>query len=120
MDTLHSFFDSKTNLKYVLAVINSQIFNRVFQIFVDEGEKVFAEVKIAILKELPLPISDKQQPFIDGADMMVTLHRELHEKSESFLANISAKYHIEKVTRKLEKWWELDFSDFVKELKVKI
>lgn len=120
MDTLHSFFDSKINLKYILAVINSQIFNRVFQIFVDEGEKVFAEVKIAILKELPLPMIDNQQPFIDWADTMLSLNKELHEKSDTFLKNITAKYKIEKVSRKLEKWWELDFSEFVKELKVKI
>ena len=69
------------------------------------------------LKELP---DIKQQPFIDRADMMLARHRELHEKSEGFLANISAKYKIEKVTRKLEKWWELDFPEFVRELKVKI
>jgi hypothetical protein len=120
MDTLHSFFDSKTNLKYLLAVINSQIFNKVFQIFVDEWEKVFAEVKIAILKELPLPIADDQKLFIEWTEKMLSLNRELYEKSEGFIKNISAKYKIEKITRKLEKWWELDFALFVRELKVKI
>jgi hypothetical protein len=52
--------------------------------------------------------------------MMLALHSELHEKSEGFLKNISAKYKIEKITRKLEKWWELDFAEFVRELKVNI
>ena len=52
--------------------------------------------------------------------MMLALNRELHEKSESFLANIRTKYPIEKVTRKLEKWWELEFTGFVKELKINI
>ena len=51
---------------------------------------------------------------------MLTLNKELHEKGESFLTNISTKYHIEKVTRKLEKWWELDFAGFMNELKAKI
>lgn len=51
---------------------------------------------------------------------MFALNNELHDKSDTFLKNISAKYKIEKVTRKLKKWWELDFSEFVKELKVKI
>lgn len=50
---------------------------------------------------------------------MIALNKELHEKSESFLANISTKYKIEKVSRKLEKWWELDFAIFMKELKTK-
>ncbi len=51
---------------------------------------------------------------------MLALNQELHEKNEGFLGNISTKYKIEKITRKLEKWWELDFADFVKELKAKI
>lgn len=51
---------------------------------------------------------------------MLFLNKELHEKSDVFLKNISAKYHIEKITRKLEKWWELDFAGFIKELKVSI
>jgi hypothetical protein len=62
----------------------------------------------------------EQQPFIDRADVMLTLNSELHTMSDGFLRNISAKYKIEKVTRKLEKWWELDFADFMKELKAKI
>ena len=69
------------------------------------------------LKELP---NNKQQPFIDRADMMLALNSELHSMSDSFLKNISAKYKIEKITRKLEKWWELDFAEFVQELKVRI
>ena len=51
---------------------------------------------------------------------MLALNRELHDKSEGFLANIRTKYPIEKVTRKLEKWWELDFAGFIKELKINI
>ena len=51
---------------------------------------------------------------------MLALNKELHEKSEVFLKNISTKYHIEKVSRKLEKWYGLDFESFVKELKVKL
>ncbi len=51
---------------------------------------------------------------------MLALHQELHEKNDSFLKNISTKYKIDKITRKLEKWWELDFTEFVQELKVKL
>lgn len=73
------------------------------------------------VKNLPIKkiSSFEQQPFIERADIMISLNKELHEKGESFLTNISTKYHIEKVTRKLEKWWELDFAIFMKELKTK-
>ncbi len=83
---------------------------------------LFPQLKAGELKQFPIPnISlTEQQPFIDRADMMLALNQELHEKSDGFLRNISAKYKIDKITRKLEKWWELDFALFVQELKVKI
>lgn len=44
----------------------------------------------------------------------------MQEKSSSFLRNIQAKYSVSKITRKLEKWWELDFAEFLKETKISI
>ena len=72
--------------------------------------------------QLPIPkISiSAQQPFIKKVDLMLSLNRELHDKSDAFMKNISAKYAVEKVTRKLEKWWELDFAEFLKETKIKV
>ena len=48
------------------------------------------------------------------------MNEELNERTQAFLKNISIKYHIVKITRKLEKWWELEFTGFVKELKTNI
>lgn len=51
---------------------------------------------------------------------MISLNRDMQEKSGSFLKNIQAKYSVSKITRKLEKWWELDFAEFLKEAKISI
>ncbi len=105
------------DLLYLLSILNSYLMNIYYKLHYTDKN-----VKPIYLKQLPIPnISlTKQQPFIDRADMMLTLNSELHEKSDAFLKNISAKYKIDKITRKLEKWWELDFAEFMKELKIKI
>jgi tRNA1(Val) A37 N6-methylase TrmN6 len=103
------------SLEYLLVLINSKM----IEFFLTTSNIAVTQSMLWKLK-IPKISLDKQQPFIDRADMMLSLNKELHEKSSAFLANISAKYQIEKITRKLEKWWELDFSDFVREMKTKL
>ncbi len=110
------------SLKYVLSILNSRLIRFWYDSAIWESGKTFAEVKIVYIEKVPMPSISlvEQKPLIERVDTMLAFHRELHEKNKSFLGNISAKYKIEKITRKLEKWWELDFADFVRELKVKI
>lgn len=119
-DKIHILHELSTeyNMKYILCIVNSSFMKS----WIYATYNKLLEIKINQLLELPIPnISlSEQQPFIEWADTMLMLNRELHEKSENFLINISTKYKIEKVTRKLEKWWELDFAEFMKELKAKI
>ncbi len=88
-----------------------------FNIYFNEYEVKPAHLNKLPIKKIPLL---EQQPFIEKADLMLSLNREIHEKSKAFMKNISAKYAVEKVTRKLEKWWKLDFEEFLKETKIKI
>ena len=63
-NTLHGTFvtDSNFDPYYVLAILNSKLTNWYYQNTTAEGGKVFAQVKIAILKKLPiLKVSAKQQ-----------------------------------------------------------
>ncbi len=110
------------SIKYLLTILNSRLIRFWYDFKIGESGKTFAEVKIVYIEKVPIPSVSfsKQQPLIDRADTMLALHHELHDKSDAFLKNISAKYKIEKFTRKLEKWWELDFANFARELKVKL
>lgn len=109
------------DLKYVFLLINSALL-KYFRIkeFSDNKE-LFPKVKKSQLVNIPIKkISLKdQQPFIDKADQMLALNKEFHEKKSSALSLIQAEYGIDKVSRKLESFWELDFADFVKSLGVK-
>jgi type I restriction-modification system DNA methylase subunit len=114
---------SQFDIKYVLAILNSRIESYWFQIkFWKMQRKVFPQFKVNELRIFPIPKASfgEQQLFIQKADFMLSLNRDLQEKSSSFLKNIQAKYSVSKITRKLEKWWELDFAEFLKETKISI
>lgn len=51
---------------------------------------------------------------------MIDLHKEVANIGSNFLKNIQAKFSVSKITRKLEKWWELDFAEFLNETKISI
>jgi uncharacterized coiled-coil DUF342 family protein len=78
-------------------------------------------VKPIYLKELPIPeISpSEQQPFIEKADFMLENNKVLQEKINKFLKRLNGSFEIEKLSKKLEAFYDLEFADFVKELKKK-
>lgn len=120
MDTTHIIFDKteKISMKYLLTLINSRLLNFLYQIIVPEIWKAFSEVKIVNLKKLPIKdISlSAQQPFIEKADLMLSLNKELHDKTDFFLRYISSKFWLEKLSTKLQKFHDYDFATFLKEL----
>jgi len=55
------------------------------------------------IKQIPL---QHQQPFIDKADQMLALNKQFHEEKQSVLALLQSEYHLEKISRKLDKFYE--------------
>jgi ribosomal protein S13 len=83
----------------------------------EKGEAL-AEVKAFHLENLPIKdISlSAQQPFIDKADLMLSLNKDFQTISQKFATYFSADNKLEKLSTKLSNWYELDFPDFIKEL----
>jgi type I restriction-modification system DNA methylase subunit len=108
--------------KFLLSILNSKLFSWFMNVSAIKRRWGYVEMKTQYIVKFPLKKveNDKQQPFIDKADLMLSLNRDLQEKSSSFIKNIQAKYSVSKITRKLEKWWELDFAEFLKETKISI
>lgn len=79
---------------------------------------MFPKVKINEIKELPIKIIsiEAQKPFIVHADIMLEKNKELQEIMNEFLTFIKNKFGIEKLTTKLQNWYELEFNEFLKEL----
>lgn len=67
---IHFLINDKFYLKYILALFNSKLINYLYQIFVNENKRTFAQVKIVILKMLPIKEIPKseQQIFVNKID----------------------------------------------------
>lgn len=117
MDTTHLLFDksNKFNHKYLLTILNSQLLNTLYQMIVPEIGKAFSEVKGVNLKKLPIKEIDYnlQEPFIQKADIMLKLTKQLQETKQNFINELE----LEKIPKKLQVFEELEFEDFVKEYK---
>ena len=87
--------------------------------YLDLEKDLFQKILIANCKKLPIKeISlEAQQPFIEKADKMLSLNKELQEKVSSFQRLLTRKFELEKLSTKLQDWYLLEFSEFIKELK---
>ena len=47
---------------------------------------------------------------------MLSLNKELQETSQKFTRNIQREYNLEKLSTKLENWYQTPFNEFLKEL----
>ena len=71
------------------------------------------------LKQFPIKLPTDNAIFVEKADLMISLNKELHEKKDKFLKLLQHEYELKKISKKLQKYWELDFDEFVKQLKGK-
>lgn len=107
-------------LKYILTIINSKLLGWYHNKTSPKANKgLFPKILVNDVRNLPLVniSSEKQQPFIEKADKMLSLNRELQDLSQKFQRMLLRKFDLEKLSTKLQEWYLLDFSDFIKELK---
>jgi type I restriction-modification system DNA methylase subunit len=119
---IENFFTTNTGYflrienKFLLAVLNSNLINYYFKTISSQlGETGIRSFTIFI-EQIPIPKTKSQQPFIEKADLMLTLNKDFQEKTNFFLSFIKGKFGESKLRNKLEKWYDLEFSDFLKEL----
>ena len=107
-------------LKYILTIINSKLLGWYHNKTSPKANKgLFPKILVNDVRNLPLvniPL-EKQQPFIEKADKMLSLNKELQDLSQKFQRMLLRKFDLEKLSTKLQEWYLLDFSDFIKELK---
>ena len=105
------------SLKYILALLNSSLLNfRYKSIGKQTGSGVFEYFEVGV-GSLPIPECADQQPFIDLADKMLSLNKDLQAKRARFLRRLQDNMPDIKITGTLETFDTLDFAGFVAELK---
>ena len=83
-NSLFIVHSDKIDLKFLLALLNSRLFEWLYYLSNPQKGKVFAEIKPSAIKNLPLKVrtEKEQQPFIKLVDRMLSLNKRLNETKD--------------------------------------
>lgn len=119
-NTLYNLYLTNENysLKYVLAIFNSRLIKKYWLSNYSDSKQLFPKIKGYQLKQLPIKVlaKENQTPFIEKADLMLSLNKDLQEQSQKFQRTIQRKFELEDLPKKLQDWYLLSYAEFVKEL----
>jgi hypothetical protein len=110
---------SDLNTRYLLTLINSKLLSWFNMMTSPKGNRLtFPKILIGDIRKLPVvkATQEMQAPFIEKADLMLSLNKELQVYSEKFLRTLQRKFNLEISPKKLQDWYLLSYSDFIKEL----
>ncbi len=67
---------------------------------------------------LPVPnnLNSKENLFTKKVDLISGMNKKLNSNNDKFQNYLKQKFHLEKLSKKLQNWNELEFGDFIKEL----
>lgn len=117
--TYFSIKTERVNMKFLTALLNSVLI-KFWLKYKGKMQGDLFQVDKAPLMDLPIRIVENQQPFIEKADKMLVLNKDLQTISGKFIRTLQRKFEVlEKLPKKLENWYELNFAEFVKELNKK-
>lgn len=75
------------------------------------------QITIEYLKKIPIAEMKSDKDFIQKSTSMIIINNELHELSKKFQRSLQRKFEgLEKLPKKLENWYELNYAEFIKEL----
>ena len=104
-----------SNNRYLLSILNSRLTTFLMDLWAISRRGGYREYKNQYIKKIPiLDIKKEEQyPFIQQANLMLELNKNLQEAKQNFLNELE----LEKIPKKLQNFEELDFEEFVKEYK---
>jgi type I restriction-modification system DNA methylase subunit len=110
--------DKNYNSKYILSILNSNVIAFYYDNIFNIGAEFTTAVAIENLDLIPIRNITliNQKPFIEKADLMLSMNKELQEQSQKFQRTIQRKFEFEVLPKKLQDWYLLSYAEFIKEL----
>ncbi|MFD0992380.1 Eco57I restriction-modification methylase domain-containing protein [Tenacibaculum geojense] len=106
------------NYKTLLLIFNSTLFE---YFVINNSNSIrggYLRYRPQYIKEFRIPDLKliEQNNFIDFADKILKLTKDLKQISNKFQKYLTSQFQLEKLSKKLQNWHELAFGDFIKEL----
>lgn len=109
---------SKFIIEYIISILNSKLMSFYFRYSNNEFDTLFPKIRVAEFKKLPIKIAELevQQVAKTEVDFLLSTKSNAISVVEKFKRYFLHSFSLDKVSRKLENWYELEFGDFIKEL----
>ncbi len=113
--------DNNISAKFLLAIINSSLFGVYFIRKFARDEKTFPEIRVSEVKMLPIKIilPKTQNKIIETVNKMLSLNKKLQTDKNNYLKTLQEEKSIEKLSKKLQNFHNLEYEEFKKELRKK-
>ena len=109
-------FDFKTDIYNVLALLNSKLSSFWFINKLGKMQRgLFPQLKAGELKKFPIFLENSDYVGIK-AKKLLEFKKKFQKSVISFYELLKTEIKIKKISRKLENWFELEFSEFSKEI----
>jgi type I restriction-modification system DNA methylase subunit len=102
--------------KTLLCVLNSKIVWEFLKSICVVRSGSYIEVKPQYFEQIPIPEFKNEETFNQKADEIINYTSEIQSIQSKFIQYLQSQFSIEKLSKKLQNWHELDFGDFIKEL----
>ena len=76
-------------------------------------------MKHTFFEKFPAILPSDQQPFTMKADLEISLHNALNDISDKFIRSLNREFNLIELSTKLQEWYQLDYKDFLNEIKKK-
>lgn len=104
--------------KYLLGIINSNAVKYYWQIMFNDFKTSFPQVTLFNLSNIPIPNSSIQEQKLVSihTEKQLNLNNDLNIHSQKFQRTIQRKFELEDLPKRLQDWYNLSYSEFIKEL----
>ena len=110
--------DSQISL--LLMILNSKLMDFYHKSINSEENKAFAQFKGSYVQDFPIPKNlQSSESFDNIVKLMLELNKTFQTKKIKFLNRVKDNFDLDKLSKKLEAFYETDFKTFLKELKKK-
>ena len=117
-NTIHGTIikDDTFEIKFILSILNSNVLKYYYRQTTSEGGKVFAQVKIEILRQMPIKITEKlkQTSFVILVDYLLHLYNKENPAILLHTDNTRIASHIDDILNMMV--YELYFEEHMKEV----
>ncbi len=102
--------------KYLLAVLNSKLINYYYKTISAQLGKTGIRAFTIYIEQIPIPKAIETKLFIEKANLLLEASESFQKNTTRFQTYLKSQFSIQKLSKKLQNWHELDFGEFIKEL----